>query len=84
MTAVADSFFPRTFYFAKTLRMGATVSLSVNLFASEADYAQAGADLLLAEADSDCVRGRTYDQTGRIWSRTGRLLAVTRQMAVFR
>lgn len=84
VVAVSDAFMPRIFFADTTPRFGATVSLSLHLFATGAEFAAAGSDPLLLEGDRDLIGHGLYDQRGKVWSSAGHLLAVANQVAFYR
>lgn len=84
LAAISDTYMPRTFFLANEMRMGATVSYSLNLYATAAELAAIGSDFILLEGDSDCVRDGKYDQRGKMWSRDGKVLAITNQIGFFK
>lgn len=84
VVAASDAFMPRIFFADTTPRFGATVSLSLHMFATGAEFAAAGGDPLLLEGDSDLIGDGLYDQRGKLWSSAGHLLAVANQVAFYR
>ncbi|MEM7544286.1 MAG: thioesterase family protein [Pseudomonadota bacterium] len=84
LAAISDTYMPRTFFLCDTLRMGSTVSFSLNVHATAAELAAIGDDFLLMDGDSDVVGAGMYDQRGRIWSRSGKVIAITNQIGFFK
>ncbi len=84
LAAISDTYMPRTFYLGDRMRMGSTVSYSLNIHMNDAELAAIGTDFLLMDADSDSVGNGMYDQRGRIWSRDGRIVAITNQIGFFK
>lgn len=84
LVAIADSPTPRVFYIIGQPDLIATVSMTVYLHASEADYAAVGADFVLIDATGARGGNGFFDQHARIWSRDGRLLASTQQIVNYR
>jgi acyl-CoA thioesterase len=84
LAAISDTYMPRTFFLSDKVRMGSTVSFSVNFHASPDELAAIGNDFLLMDGDSDVVGAGMYDQRGRVWSRAGKVIAITNQLGFFR
>ena len=84
LITLSDAIAPRTFFVTETPTFGSTISFSVNLFASDEDYAEAGGDFVMIEGDGSVIRAGTYDQRGKLWSRSGKLLAISNQMAFYK
>lgn len=84
LAAMSDTYMPRTFFISDKLRMGSTVSYSLNIHASAGELAAIGDDFLLMDGDSDVIGAGKYDQRGRIWSRSGKVIAITNQVGFFR
>lgn len=84
LITLSDAIPPRTFFISEKPTFGSTISFSVSLFASEADYQDVGTDFVMIEGDSDVIRAGTYDQRGKLWSRSGRLLAISNQIAFYK
>ena len=84
LVALADTPMPRLFQVIGRQEPVATVSMTVYLHATSADYAAVGDDYLLV--DSRGARGGRgfYDQQATIWSRDGRLLVTTQQVVWYR
>ena len=84
LVALADTPMPRLFQVIGRQEAVATVSMTVYLHATSADYAAVGDDYLLV--DSRGARGGRgfYDQHATIWSRDGRLLVTTQQVVWYR
>ena len=84
LVALADTPMPRLFQVIGRQEPVATVSMTVYLHATSADYAAVGDDYLLV--DSRGARGGRgfYDQHATIWSRDGRLLVTTQQVVWYR
>ena len=84
LVALADTPMPRLFYIIGRQVRVATVSMTVYLHATKADYDECGSDYLLI----DCWGARGgrgfYDQHATIWSRSGRLMATTQQIVWYR
>lgn len=84
LTALGDSFFPRSF-----LRLGrpvpaGTVTLSVYYLATADELAAHGADFVLGSVHSHRFHGNYHDESARLWSRDGTLLAVSNQLMYFK
>ncbi len=84
LITLSDAIAPRTFFASEQPTFGSTISFSVSLFASQADFEDVGTDFVMIEADSDVIRAGTYDQRGKLWSRSGKLLAISNQIAFFK
>ncbi len=84
LITLSDAIPPRTFFVSEKPTFGSTISISVSLFATEADYEDVGTDFVMIEGDSDVIRAGTYDQRGKLWSRSGRLLAISNQIAFYK
>ncbi|MEC9370537.1 MAG: thioesterase family protein, partial [Pseudomonadota bacterium] len=84
LVALADTPMPRLFQVIGRQESVATVSMTVYLHATSADYAAVGDDYLLV--DTRGARGGRgfYDQHATIWSRDGRLLVTTQQIVWYR
>ncbi len=84
LVALADTPMPRLFQVIGRQEPVATVSMTVYLHATSADYAAVGDDYLLV--DTRGARGGRgfYDQHATIWSRDGRLLVTTQQIVWYR
>ena len=84
LVALADTPMPRLFQVIGRPEPVATVSMTVYLHATSADYAAVGGDYLLV--DTRGARGGRgfYDQHATIWSRDGRLLVTTQQIVWYR
>ena len=84
LVALADTPMPRLFQVIGRQESVATVSMTVYLHATSADYAVVGDDYLLV--DTRGARGGRgfYDQHATIWSRDGRLLVTTQQIVWYR
>ncbi len=84
LVALADTPMPRLFQVIGRQEPVATVSMTVYLHATSADYAAVGDDYLLV--DTRGARGGRgfYDQHATIWSRDGRLLVTTLQIVWYR
>jgi len=81
---LSDAIAPRTFFVTEKPTFGSTISISVSLFASDADYAEVGEDFVMIEGDSSVIRSGAYDQSGKLWSRSGKLLAISNQVAFYK
>ena len=84
LIALADTPMPRLFQVIGRPEPVATVSMTVYLHATSADYAAVGDDYLLV--DTWGARGGRgfYDQHATIWGRDGRLLVTTQQIVWYR
>ena len=84
LVALADTPMPRLFQVIGRQESVATVSMTVYLHATSADYAAVGDDYLLV--DTRGARGGRgfYDQHATIWSRDGRLLVTPQQIVWYR
>jgi acyl-CoA thioesterase len=84
LTAMCDSFFPRSF-----LRLGrpvpaGTVTLTIHYLATADEIAAQGTDFLLGSVHSHRFHGNYHDESARLWSRDGRLLATSNQLMYFK
>lgn len=84
LTAMGDSFFPRSF-----LRLGrpvpaGTVTLSIYYLATADEIAAQGTDFILGSVHSHRFHGNYHDESARLWSRDGTLLAVSNQLMYFK
>lgn len=84
LTALCDSFFPRSF-----LRLGrpvpaGTVTLSIHYLATAEEIAAQGTDFILGSVHSRRFHGNYHDETARLWSRSGTLLATSHQLMYFK
>jgi acyl-CoA thioesterase len=84
LITLSDAIAPRTFFVSEKPTFGSTISFSVTLYASKADFAEVGTDFVMIEGDSDVIRAGTYDQRGKLWSRSGKLLAISNQIAFYK
>ncbi|MDJ0922581.1 MAG: thioesterase family protein [Henriciella sp.] len=84
LLAIADTPMPRAFFAFETPRFGSTVSLSINIFASDDLLKNLDSNLVMIEADSRAVGDGMFDQCVSIWSESGILLAVSNQLAFFK
>ena len=84
LTAMCDSFFPRSF-----LRLGrpvpaGTVTLSIHYLATADEIAAQGTDFLLGSVHAHRFHGNYHDESARLWSRDGTLLATSNQLMYFK
>lgn len=84
LTAMCDSFFPRSF-----LRLGrpvpaGTVTLSIHYLATADEIAAQGTDFLLGSVHAHRFHGNYHDESARLWSRDGTLLATSHQLMYFK
>lgn len=84
LTALGDSFFPRSF-----LRLGrpvpaGTVTLSIYYLATADELEAHGTDFVLGSIHSHRFHGNYHDESARLWSRDGTLLAVSNQLMYFK
>nr|WP_194305616.1 thioesterase family protein [Dietzia sp. DQ11-38-2] len=84
LTAMCDSFFPRSF-----LRLGrpvpaGTVTLTIHYLATPDEIAAQGTDFILGSVHAHRFHGNYHDESARLWSRDGRLLATSNQLMYFK
>lgn len=84
LTALGDSFFPRSF-----LRLGrpvpaGTVTLSIYFMATADELEAHGTDFVLGSVHSHRFHGSYHDESARLWSRDGTLLAISNQLMYFK
>ena len=84
LVALADTPMPRLFQVIGRQESVATVSMTVYLHATSADYAAVGDDYLLVDPRGARGGRGFYDQHATIWSRDGRLLVTTQQIVWYR
>ena len=84
LTALGDSFFPRSF-----LRLGrpvpaGTVTLSIYFMATADELEAQGTDFVLGSVHAHRFHGSYHDESARLWSRDGTLLAISNQLMYFK
>lgn len=84
LTAMCDSFFPRSF-----LRLGrpvpaGTVTLTIHYLATVDEIAAQGTDFVLGSVHAHRFHGNYHDESARLWSRDGTLLATSHQLMYFK
>ncbi|MEC9328335.1 MAG: thioesterase family protein [Pseudomonadota bacterium] len=84
LVALADTPMPRLFYVIERQVPVATVSMTIYLHATMADFADSGSDYLLIDCRGARGGRGFYDQHATIWSRNGRLMATTQQIVWYR
>ncbi len=84
LTALCDSFFPRTYVRRRYAAPAGTVSMTT-YFHADADMLRAqGERHVQARAAAVNFRNGYFDQSGEVWNDQGALLASTHQMVYFR
>lgn len=81
---LADAYAPRIFLKSKAPRPCSTLTMSVYLFASDAELSAIGDDYVLSEIIGTRAEQSTVGSSARLWSRSGALLATTEQLGWFR
>jgi acyl-coenzyme A thioesterase PaaI-like protein len=84
LAMLCDSPMPRTFFASTDLVFAATLSLSIQTYASDEQIAAVGRDFVVVEADSAVIRNNTLNQEVRVFRGDGILLACSYQTAVFK
>ena len=84
LTAMCDSFFPRSF-----LRLGrpipaGTVTLTIHYLATTDEIAAQGTDFFLGSVHAHRFHGNYHDESARLWGRDGTLLATSHQLMYFK
>ena len=84
LTAMCDSFFPRSF-----LRLGrplpaGTVTLTIHYLATADEIAAQGTDFILGSVHAHRFHGNYHDESARLWGRDGTLLATSHQLMYFK
>jgi acyl-CoA thioesterase len=84
LVAFADTPLTRLFLVLRQFTPISTVTKTVYLHATAEDYAEAGEDYLLVEAEGARGGRGFYDQFAKLWTRDGRLLATSQQMVWYK
>ncbi|MFN3600053.1 MAG: acyl-CoA thioesterase [Dietzia sp.] len=84
LTAMCDSFFPRSF-----LRLGrpvpaGTVTLTIHYLATTDEIAAQGSEFILGSVHAHRFHGNYHDESARLWGRDGTLLATSHQLMYFK
>lgn len=80
LAAHADAPLPRIFLVTAKPSAIATMSMSVYFHATQEDFAEAGGDFILVDAECRAGHDGFHDQTARLWTASGKLLATTEQV----
>lgn len=84
LTALCDTFFPRSFLRVGRAIPAGTVTLSIYFLATAEEIAAQGAGFLLGRDHAHRFHGNYHDATARMWGRDGTLLAMSHQLAYFK
>lgn len=84
LTALCDTFFPRSFLRTGRSIPAGTVTLSIYFLATTEEIAAQGTDFLLGRDHAHRFHGSYHDASARLWGRDGTLLAMSHQMTYFK
>lgn len=84
LALLSDLGVPRVFTISPAPRPSATLTLSVNFLASEAELVACGDDFILADMIATRIEQSTVGSRKSMWSRAGALLATSEQVCWFR
>lgn len=84
LALLSDLGAPRVFTISPGPRPSATLTLSVNFLASEAELAACGDDFILSDMIATRIEQSTVGSRKSMWSRAGSLLATSEQLCWFR
>ena len=84
LALLSDLGAPRIFTISPAPRPSATLTLSVNFLASEAELAACGDDFILSDMIATRIEQSTVGTRKTMWSRAGALLATSEQVCWFR
>ncbi len=84
LALLSDLGAPRIFAVSPGPRPSATLTLSVNFLASEAELAACGDDFILSEMIATRIEQSTVGSRKTMWSRAGTMLATSEQLCWFR
>jgi hypothetical protein len=84
LAMLADLGAPRVYLVSAGLRPSATLTLSVNFLAGEAELAACGDDYILSEMVATRIAESVVGSRKTMWSRAGILLATSEQLCWFR
>lgn len=84
LTALCDTFYPRSFLRVGRAIPAGTVTLSIYFLATAEEIAAQGTDFLLGSDHAHRFHGNYHDASARLWGRDGTLLAMSHQMTYFK
>lgn len=84
LTAMCDSFYPRSFLRLARAVPAGTVTLTIHYLATAEEIAAQGSDFLLGAVHSHRFHGNYHDESARLWGRDGTLLATSNQLMYFK
>lgn len=84
LTALCDTFFPRSFLRVGRAIPAGTVTLSIYFLATAEEIAAQGTDFLLGQDHAHRFHGNYHDASARMWGRDGTLLAMSHQLTYYK